>query len=86
MKLIMGKFYIDFNIDKNVFYTSPGITLVSKTCYQEIIYGPLDGASVSLDQPWPYKGRDPWSSCLRLSPTRVVPLMLTRFDIERKVH
>ena len=55
----MGKFYIDFIIDKNVFYTSPGITLVSKTCYQEIIYGPLDGASVSLDQPWPYKGRDP---------------------------
>ena len=28
-------------------------------CYQEIIYGPLDGATVSPDKPWPYKGRDP---------------------------
>ena len=28
-------------------------------CYQEIIYGPLDGASVSPDKPLPYKGRDP---------------------------
>ena len=27
--------------------------------YQEIIFGPLDGASVSPDQPWPYKGRGP---------------------------
>ena len=25
---------------------------------KEIIYGPLDGSSVSSDQPWPYKGRD----------------------------
>ena len=33
--------------------------LASKTCYQELIYGPLDGVSVSLDQPCPYKGRDP---------------------------
>ena len=26
--------------------------------FQEIIYGPLDGSSVSPDQPWPYEGRD----------------------------
>jgi len=29
------------------------------TFIKEIIYGPLDSASVAPDQPWPYKGRDP---------------------------
>jgi len=29
------------------------------TFIKEVIYGPLDGASVAPDQPWPYKGRDP---------------------------
>ena len=28
-----------------------------KDHFQEIIFGPLDGASVCPDQPWPYKGR-----------------------------
>ena len=40
--------------------TSPGITLVSKTIVvRRSSTAPLDGASVSPDKPWPYKGRDP---------------------------
>ena len=41
--------------------TLPNLILPLKLKYycQEVIYGPLDGASVAPDQPWPYKGRDP---------------------------
>jgi len=34
-----------------------GIEEQDITFIKEIIFGPLDGASVSPDQPWPYKGR-----------------------------